>query len=224
MSKWLRVRPRRLRDCASRARCVSLCVQTARQEQAIGDAATALKAQIQAVPNLQPTLDAISGPRGTLHEVNKAVVKIGDMAVTSQRQVAQSSKLVDAAAQSITSATSDVHTLATEGTRTLAAATQLTQGLSVSLPATVDTANSLLSHSDAAVTDFNALLKDEAIHRTLANLDATTQNLGGITLDARLVSDKISADYLKPKTPWSRIGHVGLDLLDIGAMTARHVP
>jgi hypothetical protein len=37
-----------------------------------------------AAPDLKPTLDAISGPRGTLHEVNKAAVKIGDAIVQTQ--------------------------------------------------------------------------------------------------------------------------------------------
>ena len=203
MTRWLQIV---LASCAV-AVTLAICFlvwRTTVNEQAIGDAATALKAQIQAVPNLQPTLDAISGPRGTLHEVNKAVVKIGDMAVTSQRQVAQSSKLVDAAAQSITSATSDVHTLATEGTRTLAAATDLTQALAVSLPATVNTANSLLSHSDATVTDFDALLKSHAIDQTLTSVASMTESGAGILANGKTVSDKITYDFMHPVPAWKQ--------------------
>ena len=89
---------------------------------------------------------------------------------------------------------------------------------------TIAAARPVLEAFGQDANDLHDLLKSHALLNIMDNVDVTTQNLGGITLDARLVSDKISADYLKPKTPWSRIGHVGLDLLDIGAMASRHVP
>ena len=235
MSKWLQFV---LAGCAivvTGAVC-ALCVQTMRQEQAIGDAATALR---QSMPDLRgvektvekasSTLDAINAPCvgfhgsvtcGPIAQLSQTAKNVGIVAGLSAQQVKQSGVLIDSAAKSVTEVSAHVN-------RTADALTQTAQGATDTLAEgkrTIAAIQPVLGAFKQDVDDINALLRDEAIHRTLANLDATTQNLGGITLDARLVSDKISADYLRPKTPWSRIGHVGLDLLDIGAMTARHVP
>ena len=232
MSKWLQFV---LAGCAiaiTGAVC-ALCVQTMRQEQAIGDAATALR---QSMPDLRgvektvekasSTLDAINAPCvgfhgsvtcGPIAQLSQTAKNVGIVAGLSAQQVKQSGILIDSAATSIKEVSTSLSGTAQAATGTLNAATG-------TLTVIQTQAGPLMASYKDAGDNLNALLKDEAIHRTLANLDATTQNLGGITLDARLVSDKISADYLKPKTAWGRIGHVGLDLLDIGAAGARHVP
>jgi len=192
-----------------------------------------------AAPDLAPTLTKLNqaldtvnhscapGPCGTLANVDKLTVKIGDLAVTSQRQVAQSSAIVTAAAANLNKAGDSVTELTGHLNKTADAAT----GLTVALTGDANEAKTTIAGFQPLVAaytqsgnDLDALLKDHAIHDTLTDLQVTTQNIGGITSDLRQVSDKETAEFLKPvpwwKWPFKRAGQ----FIDIGAAVARNIP
>jgi ABC-type transporter Mla subunit MlaD len=98
-----------------------------------------------------------------------------------------------------------------EGKRTIAAA----QPLLASLTRTSDA-------STLAVEHFDALIQSPDLSAAISNVQETTQNVAGVTLDLRKVADKTTEDYLKPKTPWSRITHGLWNAYDLAAFTARH--
>jgi hypothetical protein len=75
---------------------------------------------------------------------------------------------------------------------------------------------------DAA--DLDALLKDEAIHRTLVNTADLTGNANGVVADGRKVADKLTEDFTAKKPWYKKIGPPIEDLWDYGALVARHMP
>lgn len=89
---------------------------------------------------------------------------------------------------------------------------------------TIQALQPVLGHSDAAVSHLDAILQDHSIPDTISNIQFTTQNMAGVTLDLRKAADKATADYLKPvpwwKQPIKRFG----EAWDIGAAFARHAP
>jgi hypothetical protein len=175
------------------------------------------------------TLDAINAPCvgfhgsvtcGPLAQLSQTEKNVGILAGQAALQVKQSATLVDSASAAVTSATADVHRMAlagtetlTEGKRTIAAA----QPLLASLTRTSDASTLAIQHFDALVTS-----KD--ISEAISNIQFTTQNIGGVTADLRKVADKTTEDYLKPKTPWMKIGHALFNAYDLAAFAARHAP
>ena len=180
-----------------------------------------------AAPDLNPTLDAIIGPRGTLHEINKATVKIGDAIVTTQLQERTAAPHVTAAMDQFGAAavhlseTADaLSKTAQAGTGTLQAATDtLGEG-----KRTIAAAQPLLVSYTRAGDDLDALLKRKAIGDVLDNLAGATGQGNAILGDFRQVADKARADYLRPVPWWQQPIKKSSDLLDIGAAIARHTP
>ena len=202
-------------------------------EQASSKASSKIPDLQKTVDKANSTLDAINAPCtgfhgsvtcGPLAQLSQTEKNVGILAGQSALQVRQTGALVTAVAQNLDTVGDSVKQTAAHLNKTADAATELTQGLADRVPATLDTANSLLRHSDAAMGDLDALLKDHAIHETLDNLQVTTQNIGGITADLRQVSDKETADFLKPvkwyMVPAKRAG----EFIDIGAAIARNFP
>ena len=182
----------------------------------LGAAAIVLRADL---PDLAPTvarldqaLDTINhpcapGPCGTLANIDKLAVKIGDLAVTSQRQEAQVGVLVAATAHNLDTVGDSVKQVAGSLSGTAQSATGLLQQGKADLV----TANGaiadlrpLLTHSDSAVTDLDALLKDQAITATLTNVQNMTAQGQAILGDARNVADDATAKYFKPLPAWRR--------------------
>lgn len=89
---------------------------------------------------------------------------------------------------------------------------------------TVDAARPILTNADGAVGDFRRFITAPALTATLDNVAAVTGSAAAISADAHKVTDKMTADYLKP-TPWY-IWPVkrGSELLDVAAAVARHTP
>jgi hypothetical protein len=150
---------------------------------------------------------------GTLCQVNKTVTRLGDVAVTTQRQVAQTDALVESAASSLTRTANSV-------VKTSDAASSLLDAARGQLEQVGPT----LSSGRKAVDDLDALLRDEAVHRTLGNVASMTESGAGIMQDSRRVADKISNDYLTPKPWYVKLRTYSGDLFDFGALAARHVP
>jgi hypothetical protein len=180
-----------------------------------------------AAPDLKPTLDAISGPRGTLWQANKAIVKIGDAIVTTQMAERNIAPHTISAVDSLKVAAQTLSAASGALAGTANAATESAQALTVALGIanqTIGAAQPVLANSDAAVDDLRALLKNQAITATLTNVQSMTAQGSAILGDARMVADKARENYLKP-IPWylwpvKRSGQI----LDIGAAVARHAP
>lgn len=215
---------------------IGVCIALMWALLAWGQAGKALAASVSSLPTitakLNQALDTVNhscapGPCGTLANVDKLTVKIGDLAVTSQRQVAQSSAIVTAAAANLNKAGDSVTELTGHLNKTADAATGLTVALTGDAneaKTTIATFPPLVAAYTQSGNDLDALLKDRAIHDTLTDLQVTTQNIGGIASDLRQVSDKETVEFLKPtpwwKWPFKRAGQ----FIDIGAAVARNIP
>jgi ElaB/YqjD/DUF883 family membrane-anchored ribosome-binding protein len=179
-----------------------------------------------AAVNLQPTLDAISGPRGTLHEVNKAVVKIGDAIVTTQMQERRITPATLAAVNSLATIAPHVNAVMDSATRTADAATETLHSASGTLQTVNEKAGPMLEAYTGAAKDLDSVIRDNAssLHTFSLHAAGITTNLDDVTFDFARVTRKASDDYLKPRTPWQKIGHGLWNAYDITAFGARHVP
>ena len=117
--------------------------------------AGAAKAQSDAV------LDLVTDAHGTLSGANAALFTINDSAHTLNDDLGALQGTISGASDLTEQADADLRTL----NGSFAALTPL------------------LGHSDAAVSDLDALLKDESLHQTLVNVDLTTASLAGVTGD-----------------------------------------
>lgn len=189
----------------------------------------------KAAPDFAPTmakvnqaLDKVNDPgTGTLAEVGKTVVKAGDAIVQTQLTERSSTAKVNATMDALATIPPHVTPVLDEAKGTLSAATGLTVALTgdaQEAKTTIAAAQPVLAAFTQDATDLDALLKDKAIHETLTNVDSLTGSMAGITADGKQVTDKMTADYLKARTPWGKIGHVALDAFDVTAAVARHTP
>jgi len=205
-----------------------LCRHTIRAVDAWGSASPA-----ETLTRLNATLDTVNRPCGaghpcgTLANADKAIVKVGDILVTSQLQ----EKDVAAAAESNMQAVND---LADHLNRTADALTGTTQEASTA----IGTANESiaaskpllvnLSATSAAFTgvadSLNARITDPSLDKIIGHVDSVSAHADAIAGDLQKVSDKETADFLKP-VPWYLYPiKKGGDLIDIGAAIARHTP
>jgi methyl-accepting chemotaxis protein len=179
----------------------------------VGLAGKGLSASLHSLDGLSTTITSVNntltqinkscapGPCGTLANVNKTIVKIGDIAVTTQRQVAQTNTLIVATANSLSSVSSHVNKVADQATTDLATTNEIIAGL-----------KPIEQHTDEAVENVNDILKDNAIHQTIdnlgtftASLTGTTQNIQGITGDGKRVADDLTTKYFTPQPLWKKI-------------------
>lgn len=87
-----------------------------------------------------------------------------------------------------------------------------------------DDTRPVLAQADGAVADVRKFITAPALTDTLGNVATITGNAAAITTDGRKVSDKMTADFLKP-VPWYMWPiKKGSQLLDIGSAVARHTP
>jgi uncharacterized protein YoxC len=175
-------------------------------------------------PDLKPTLDAISGPRGTLWQVDKAVVKMGDAVVTTQLQERAIAPATIAAVNSLATIAPHANLTMDSASRTLDAGTQTLQGASDTLRTINDKAGPLMDAYTQSGTDLDTLLRNNAITQTLTNVQGMTSSGAGILADGRTVADKSTADYLKAHTKWGTVGARLWGGYDILSWAAEHRP
>lgn len=195
------------------------------------------------LPDLSPTvtranaaLDTVNRPCkgascGTLASIDKVVVKIGDIAVDTQTQVRQSGMLINSASQSIASTSQHLDAAIDTANMQLTHVAPLldaTRGAVGSITPAVqhitESTDGILANADGAVGDFRHFMTAPTLADTLSNVASMTQSGAAITADARKVSDKATADFLKP-VPWYLYPvKKGSEILDIGAAVARHTP
>ena len=185
----------------------------------------AVDAWKNAAPDLKPTLEAISGPRGTLHEADKAIVKIGDAVVTTQLQERRIAPATIAAVNSLVSIAPHANAAMDSASGTAEALTATAQSATETLAEgqrTIAAAQPLLKSYTQSGADLDALLKQKSITDTLANIDGTTRNFQDVTGDFAKVTHKASDDYLAPKPWYRKVGRYASDAFDFGALVARH--
>lgn len=165
----------------------------------------------QSVTKLNAALDTVNrpcspGPCGTLANVDKLTVKAGDVAVTTQRQVAQTGTLVTATAHDLATVGDSVRQVAAILSGTATAATSTIQQAQTDLQTangTIASLQPLLGHADSTVADFDALLKNPAIPETMQNAEQITWNWNEISYDGKRLADDATKRYFTP-APWYR--------------------
>jgi hypothetical protein len=194
----------------------------------IGWAAWRLGVMADRVPDLTATvaktnqaLDTVNrpcapGPCGTLANIDKLTVKVGDLAVTSQRQVAQTDVLVTSVAAEVQRTGETIERTGASAQRTLDAATGTLQEGQRTLAAF----QPVLGHADATVADLDAALKADAgpFNATLVNVQNITGSTARITNDAERVADDATEKYFKPE-PWYK---KAVPALTVGAKIAAY--
>lgn len=163
-----------------------------------GTAAWAASSKDQA----QSVQDVMTSVQGAVSGIDLTLASVRTDADAIHGAVNSISATADAATGTLTAATETIG----EGKRTIASL------------------QPLVASYTRSGDDLDALLKDEAIHRTLTNVADTTQNLNGIVADGRVVSDKLTKDFVTPKRWYQNIGPKLSDLWDYGALVARHTP
>ena len=187
----------------------------------------------QTIQGLNAALDTINGrcgaghPCGTLANVDKVVVKVGDAIVQTQLVERGTSPHVIAAMDTLNASASKLGGTADALTGTAQGATQTLAAASTGLK-TLDTSLTafppLLERSTATVGDLDALLKDKAVYGTLDNVQSMTSSGSAILIDARTLADKTTGDILKPKPWWQKIGPYGNDLVRAGCLLTGRCP
>jgi hypothetical protein len=197
------------------------------------------------LPDLAPTvkrtnatLDILNAPCkgdsdscGTVASVGKLVKKIGDIAVTTQLQVKQSSTIINAASQSLTSTSGHLNAAIDTAKEQLTHVGPLLDSAKTAtdlIPPAVkhisSNADEILANSNGAVTDFRGFLTNPHLKHTFENVDSMTSSGAGVMWDFRTLGDKYTDEQLKPVKwymyPEKRAG----EILDIGAFAARHAP
>ncbi len=135
------------------------------------------------------------------------------MAEDADEQVKQSAKLVDASTGAIAGAAQDVHTMAVAGTATLGTA-----------QTTIQSMQGPIQGLSVSENNFNALLRNSAITRTLDNVAGVTGNMDDTSRDLKKVADRMTTDYLKPVPLWKRPFKYFGTTWDILGAVARHTP
>lgn len=186
------------------------------------------------VGKLNQALDTVNhpcapGPCGTLANVDKLTIKVGDLAVTSQRQEAQVGVLVAATASNLNTVGDSVKQVAGSLQKTADASTDSLKAATADLQTaqpSIAAFQPLLTSYTATGDTLNQFLKTNTTNWTLtgSNVQLITAHMSGILYDGQAMMDKTKDDYLRKRTPWGTLGHVGLDTLDITAALARHTP
>lgn len=185
--------------------------------------AGAVDAWGNAAPDLKPTLDAIAGPRGTLHEINKAVVKVGDVVVTTQLQARAITPHTLAAVDSLATIAPHANALMDSAAKTADSATVTLDSASTALQTANTRIGPLLDAYTASGRDLDTLILENgpSVKRVLLNVSDITADGHVILFNAATVSTKAKDDYMKARTPWGRFVTTGLDLIHLGAYAAR---
>lgn len=157
---------------------------------------SATDALAKTTAKLNTTLDAINAPCvgfhgsttcGPLAQLSQTEKNVGILAAQSALQVKQSSALVDAASDAVS-------TMATAGGKTLDAATDLAKEATTTLKTVNDPKTGIqpiLSQSSAAVGHFDALIQSGDVTDTLHNANIITAAWAGTSQDFHVWSHKL---------------------------------
>lgn len=164
---------------------------------------------------------------GLIPAVRQVVRDTGSAVQTMQQQVAQTQPLIVNAATGIKDVSGEAVTLLRTSNTAVGALNDPQTGLRPLL----GHADALVVASTGTVTDINATLQSKAVKDAAADFARTmkftadmSESGAGIMADARRVSDKETADFMKPVKWYMQPIKKAGDIIDIGAAVARHTP
>jgi xanthosine utilization system XapX-like protein len=200
----------------------------------------------QAISRFNSTVDGLNialvtinhpcapGPCGTLAEIDKTIVKVGDAIVTTQIQERSTAPHIVTAMDTFKNTAAHLSTTADSLSTTANALTQTAQSATGTLQAgtaTIAASKPLLisltataEASTKTIDSLNTRISDPHIDAILGHMDSTTDSLSGIMADGKKVTDKATADYLAPQPWWKKVARYASDTYDYGALFARHTP
>lgn len=162
---------------------------------------------------------------GTLCSIDKTVTKISDITVTTQRQVAQTDKLITVAVNSVNDTTKHINTTADAATTAINSGNQL-----------IITANTglgpILTNANGGIEDIRAEIKSDAVQgatRDFASLMKSSSDIAAnsdaISADGKKVADYYTKLIITPKTFWQKVeGYTGT-AISVGAyLVGPHIP
>jgi ABC-type transporter Mla subunit MlaD len=174
------------------------------------------------------------GPCGTLAEIDKTVVKVGDAIVTTQLQERATAPHVVAAMDTFKDTAAHLSGTANSLSGTADALTQTAKSTTETLKVTQTTIkdiqpilsslNETAEASTVTINSLNTRISDPHIDAILGHVDSTIDSLSGIMADGKKVTDKATADYLAPQPWWKKVARYASDTYDYGALFARHTP
>ncbi len=154
------------------------------------------------------TAAKLNGPHGTIAMMDedagaaKSLIVHGDLVARHEQQQLQTwDTRGDVLFTNLNGGVTDLRTSLNAVTGTANAATgTLNEG-----QRTLAAFQPLLGHSDATVADMDALLKDQAIHRTFAHVESITASGDKIAADAAFEADKFTHPEKKKLTFWGGV-------------------
>jgi hypothetical protein len=125
---------------------------------------------------------------GTLAQLNKTAIDIGNITIATQMQVSQTGKLIAHSAELLDGIAVDVHGEMAEAQRATQGVTEATQQASALLEA----GKPVLVAAAKATEDVDALVLDPDLGKTLGNVQRVTASSAAIAEDARIEADKLT--------------------------------
>lgn len=149
-------------------------------------------------------------PCGTLAEVDKAVVKIQDIAVTTQYQVKQTNQLVTAAAGTLTQAGAAIQTTASSVEKTAGVATESLAVLKTDLTALqppIASTTALLAQGAATLKTGQDILTKVGpdVEGTAAGVNGIAGHLDATTGSLAKITDHFEKTVDAPKPIWEKV-------------------
>jgi hypothetical protein len=156
---------------------------------------------------------------GTLAQLNKTAIAIGDITITTQTQVKQSATLIAQYGQMLNGIALDIHgemgeaqkaTAALTGTaqaatKTLGTADSLISSEQPRVDAILAQTDTVLESGNEAVRRFDAMLADPNLALTMKNVEGITAHTDDMTLTLDQLLQKETKPILHPSTnPWVR--------------------
>lgn len=177
---------------------------------------------VQAGTVLTEVARPCKGPKGpdacgTLAEINKSVIDIGDIAKTAEIQVNQTATLVGQYGKVLNGIAMDIHGEMAEAKKATAAATVTLNGATKVLSTADDTVLNLQpveGNAVAVLSDLDRKINSPTITATLDNFQATMKNVEGMTASGDRITftlDQLIQKETKPilhpsKNRWVRTG------------------
>lgn len=167
-------------------------------------AGQATDSMVQVSRKLTETVDAINAPCRTFHgsyscgpiaQLSQTEKNVGILAAQAALQVKNSARISDSAAEAVKGASADIHQIAQNGSETLQAATGALQSIqadAVSAQPILVAAQGAVTKLGTAADSLDALLKSEAINRTVTNVADLTGNLNGVAANLQTTTAMVN--------------------------------
>jgi hypothetical protein len=192
----------------------------------IGDAVPAKEKTSALVDKAGAALDTVNRPCGgghpcgTLANIDKAIVKIGDLLTSSQRQEIAVTNAAAANMASVNGMALHINKLADAGAETVQALTVDAKTAN----AAIASIQPLAEASTRTIDSLDARIRDPRIDALMDHIRGVSESSDAIAGDLRQVADKETKDFLRP-TKWYLVPlKRGGQVIDIVSAIARNAP